>query len=160
MSIRFSRTSSAEYSRIASPSLQAPDWFSNTDFFVKLAGGLAMLWAFLKWLLLPLVKAGLKELLKEELSELRTAARDIGKCSEQWSDMDVDLGFLEDEVHNLNINVHANREWMSEFSLVLDNILGIERRKQGDASKLPDLPPLPAPRARRSYRRPPPERER
>lgn len=100
-----------------------------------------MTWVFLKWLLLPLIKVGLREILKEELKLLTEAAKGIKDCAEDWSDMSDDLYTIESEVHNLNVNVHANREWMQEFSLVLDNILGIERRKRGDNT--PVMPPLP-----------------
>lgn len=125
--------------------MQPPDWTTSSDFLIRLGGGLALLWAFLKWLLLPLIRVGLREVLKEELTMISKAARDITKCAESWEEIDLDLEAIEGQVHALTTNVHANREWMGEFSLVLDSLIGIERRKKGDPSGLPTMPELPPP---------------
>lgn len=124
----------------------------NADFFLKFGGSIALLWAFLRWLLLPMVKAGLRELLQVELAELRELAGRIARSDGRFSTLSRDLYDVECDVEELFLAVKENRELMGDVITALDATIGMERRKKGDASEMRRLPEI-EPRKRRKPHR-------
>ncbi len=114
----------------------------NADFFLKFGGSIALLWAFLRWLLLPMVKVGLRELLEVELKELRELASRTTKTDGRFSTLSRDLYDAECDIAEIFVALRENRDLANDILTAVDAVIGVERRKKGDAADLRKLPDL------------------
>lgn len=137
---------------MAAPQPFSPELSAWSDFFLKFGGALALLYAFLRWLLMPMIRAGLRDLFKDDLAKISKIVNRTTAIEARMALISMDLANVEYDQNALKHYAAENRAHINEVGGVLDNAIGIERRKKGDPSDLVALPEIDLPPIRKPMR--------